>query len=259
MSAAKEGERMKVLSVGNSFSEDAQRWLHEISLFGGERIDTFNLFIGGCSLCRHTECIEKGGKDYILQGNANGRLRETSANEIIENEKFDIVTVQQVSGLSGRPQTYEPYLGILLEYIKKHQPQAKIYFHETWSYEIDSTHGDFAFYNRDSGEMIRRISDCAAAVKRAYGIPVIPAGDFIEYLRENVSQFDYRGGGRSLCRDGFHLSLDYGRFAAAAVWYKTFTGETVKTEPFLEANPDFDGDLLQVIAGALDRFQAANV
>ena len=36
--------------------------------------------------------------------------------------------------------------------------------------------------------------------------------------------FDVRAGGLSLHRDGFHLSLDYGRYLAALVWLKYFTG-----------------------------------
>jgi hypothetical protein len=36
--------------------------------------------------------------------------------------------------------------------------------------------------------------------------------------------FDVRVGGLSLHRDGYHLSLDYGRYLAALVWLKFFTG-----------------------------------
>ena len=97
---------MKILSIGNSFSEDAQRWLHAISLVGNQRIDTVNLYIGGCSLQTHCEHIENKKPDYDYMGNNIERLKKTSVNEVLENKKFDIVTVQQASGLSGRPQSY---------------------------------------------------------------------------------------------------------------------------------------------------------
>ena len=44
---------MKILSIGNSFSEDAQRYLHQIANANGDDIFCANLYIGGCSLERH--------------------------------------------------------------------------------------------------------------------------------------------------------------------------------------------------------------
>ena len=245
---------MKVLSVGNSFSEDAQHWLHEISLCGKTKIDTANLMIGGCTLETHLDCIKNKKVSYCLQGNGGEHIKNASANEAIENENFDIVTVQQASGFSGRPQSYIPYLTELVDYVKQYQPKAQIYFHKTWSYETDSTHGHFDFYNKNQAEMCRRISDCAEMVQKLTGLHVIPVGDFIQYLRENTKEFDYKNGGISLCRDGFHLSYDYGRFAAAAVWYKTFTGEKVNTELFIKDKPDFDGKLVKVISDSFEKF-----
>ena len=87
---------------------------------------------------------------------------------------------------------------------------------------------------------------------RLIGAEIIPVGDAIQYLRENVKEFDYSAGGLSLCRDGFHLSLLYGRFAAAAVWYKTLTGKTADIKAFARQNTEFDAALLDAIAERLD-------
>ena len=210
--------------------------------------------IGGCTLETHLDCIKNKKADYSFQGNGLEYIKNASANEIIENEAFDVITVQQASGFSGRPQSYIPYLPELVGYVKKYQPGAKLYFHQTWSYEIDSTHGGFAVYNSSQEEMTRRIADCAEMVQRLVGIPVIPVGSFIQYLRDNTKEFNYKNGGISLCRDGFHLSYDYGRFAAAAVWYKEFTGETVNAELFLKDKPDFDKKLINLIIESLEKF-----
>ena len=37
---------INILSIGNSFSEDAQRYLHYIAKSEGEDIQNYNLFIG---------------------------------------------------------------------------------------------------------------------------------------------------------------------------------------------------------------------
>lgn len=48
---------MKILSIGNSFSQDAQRYLHRLAKHEGVQLKTVNLYIGGCSLQRHYENI----------------------------------------------------------------------------------------------------------------------------------------------------------------------------------------------------------
>ena len=63
---------------------------------------------------------------------------------------------------------------------------------------------------------------------------IIPTGDIVQLVRETISEFDYKNGGLSLCRDSFHLSEDYGRFLAGAVWFKKLTGKTLKEQPFSE-------------------------
>ena len=243
---------MKILSIGNSFSQDAHRWLHSIAASSGMNIDTYNLFIGGCSLEQHFNCIEKNLCDYDKEGNDGEFICKTTVLDALKSDKFDVITLQQVSGHSGRPQTYLPYLTDIAEFVKKYQPQAKIYFHETWSYEIGSTHGDFKYYNNDQSEMHRRINDAATFAGKLIDAQVIRVGDVIQYLRDNASEFDIKNGGLSLNRDGFHLTLDYGRFAAALTWYKFLTGKNADLEVFVKLNPQFKLELLRVIENVVN-------
>ena len=78
---------------------------------------------------------------------------------------------------------------------------------------------------------------------KAIGAEIIPAGTVIQQIRKTVPEFDYQNGGLSLCRDGFHLSFDYGRFTAAAVWLRTLTGKKIKCDAF----EDFDTALMNKI------------
>ena len=55
---------MKVLSIGNSFSQDAQRYLHEIAKNDGVDLFSVNLFIGGCSLETHYNNIVENNANY---------------------------------------------------------------------------------------------------------------------------------------------------------------------------------------------------
>lgn len=135
-------------------------------------------------------------------------------------------------------ETYEPYLSSLVSVVREAQPDAKLYFHQTWAYEIDANHGGFANYNNNQTEMFHRIKDTSEKAAKSICAELIPTGSVIQALRETVPEFDYKNGGLSLCRDGFHLSWDYGRFAAAATWLHTITGKKINASYFEDFNPE---------------------
>ncbi len=67
---------MYILSIGNSFSKDAQRYLHQIAKADGVDVHSFNLYIGGCSLSTHhknmlseerANTLEKNGVSTVLR------------------------------------------------------------------------------------------------------------------------------------------------------------------------------------------------
>ena len=163
--------------------------------------------------------------------------------------KWDFITLQQASGFSGIPQSYIPYITELVKYVSDRSNGFKFLFHQTWAYEKDSTHQHFTFYNNDQHEMFRRLKDCSEMASKLIDAEIIRVGEAIQNLRDKIKEFDYDNGGISLNRDGFHLSLDYGRFAAAAVWLKKITGLTPDIERFITLCPEknFDRSLLELI------------
>lgn len=213
---------MKILAIGNSFSEDATCYLQRVSQ--GE-LYVRNLYIGGCSLERHMECLTGELKEYDFQKDGKA-LRKISIQEALRYKDWDYITVQQVSGLSGIEDSYEPFLGQLIEHIKQSNPTAKIILHRTWAYEQDSTHQDFIRYDNKQEVMYEKIWNASEHYAKKYDLPIIPVGDAIQKLRTETKEFDYLNGGSSLCRDGYHLTLDYGRYAAALIWYRFFKGES---------------------------------
>jgi hypothetical protein len=93
------------------------------------------------------------------------------------------------------------------------------------------------------------------ALKEAYaeaaldlGLELIPCGDLIQTLR-STEFFNYEKGGLSLCRDGFHLDLVYGRYAAAALWYASILKGDMSRNNFLPPSGEgaIDTSLIQVI------------
>ncbi len=211
---------MKILAVGNSFSEDATAYLKQICDSAGVPVMVVNLFIGGCSLAKHADNIRQDVKDYYYQLNGVYANRKVSVSDVIREDDWDVVTMQQCSSQSGEWGSYNEDATFVADYLRSNAPQAKLYFHQTWAYETDSTHGGFAKYGFSQEQMHQSIVKAVASFCAENGhIPIIPCGELIAELRKTAA-FNYANGGESLCRDGFHSSLTYGRYALALMWYK---------------------------------------
>jgi hypothetical protein len=242
---------MKILSIGNSFSQDAHKYLPRLAMENGVPMELYNLYIAGCSLEKHWENAVWNKRNYLLEKDGVSTDRYVSLREALELETWDVITFQQSSPYSGMPQTYVPYLTSLAKLVQSAHPAAELYFHQTWAYEWNADRPGFAHYQNDQREMYRRISDASVMASKLLDAPLIPVGSVIQCLREKVPAFDFHNGGLSLCRDGFHLSLDYGRFTAAAVWFRVLCGRLPKAQSMEHLDPALLAQILRCIEESL--------
>ncbi|MGI6165353.1 MAG: DUF4886 domain-containing protein [Limnochordia bacterium] len=225
--------QLKILAIGNSFSEDATRYLYQIAAdCGATHIVIGNLYIGGCSLNTHWSNARTDSAAYTYFKNTNGYWASTSRRSLLDglqDEDWDIVTLQQVSGLSGAPETYNYDLINLINYVKDHVGKdVQLGWHMTWAYESSSNHGDFGRYSKDQMTMYRAITNAVQTkilTNKAFSF-VIPAGTAIQNARTSFL-------GDTLTRDGYHLSEDIGRYIAGLTWIKAigFSLDGVKSLP----------------------------
>lgn len=218
--------QVKILAIGNSFSQDATHFLHQIAAAGGIDTKVVNLYIGGCSLERHWQNIEQDSKSYLYEINGETTERFVSIEDMLKEEDWDFIVTQQASHYSGMQETYYPFVVDIFHFIKEHAPNAEILLHQTWAYETDSTHEGFLHYDRNQKEMYERL--CAAYQRAADKLKVrlIPCGDVVQNVRSK-EPFAYEKGGMSLCRDGFHMNYLYGRYLLAATWYEVLLKKNI--------------------------------
>ncbi len=211
---------LKILAVGNSFSEDATALIEILT----DEIFVRNLFFPACSLKQHCEFYEKGESPYEYQHNGARSIAENiSLADALAMEKWDFITIQQVSGSSGIKEDYYPHINKLIGIIRKHS-DAKIILHRTWPYEHGADHPDFVKYENSKDKMWQSIKSASGDVAAAENLPVIECGDAVYTLGQN-RVFNRENGGITLYRDGYHLSVNYGRLLTASVWIKYFTGK----------------------------------
>ena len=247
-----DGKTLKVLAIGNSFSDDSMEWLYKIAKAEGvEKIVLGNLYWGGCDLQTHynNAYSETPVARYEYRKNTGDRwiTRNNSTIEYgILDEDWDIITMQQVSGKSGLYSTYNPYLEGLVDYVNKTKtnPDCVFAWNMTWAYQSDSNHGDFPNYKKNQQKMYESI---VSSVRRV----ILPREDFPIILTPGTAIQNMRTSfvGDTLTRDGYHLSYDLGRFIAGYTWYAVLTGSTL-TE--LKYTHGFDGETLAAVMEAVN-------
>lgn len=232
-------DTLRILAIGNSFSENAvEQNLHEIAAADGKCAIIGNMYIGGCSLERHYYNSQTANRDYSYRKiDASGHktvIEGVTLEEALADEHWDVVTFQQASHFSGQPDTYEPYLTGLIEFVEARVPVGtKFYWHQTWAYAQTTGHEAFPNYDSSQGKMYEAIVDAAAKACKDHNLTIIPCGTAIQNVRDTFI------GDNLNVPDGYHLN-EAGCYAAACTWYQTLFGESVvrnRFEPsFLKEN-----------------------
>ena len=236
---------MKILSIGNSFSQDAHRYLHRVAEANGEKFKCVNLMIGGCTLRTHYLNMLDNKADYLFEFNGEGTGIRVSLAQALASDDWDVVTLQQASHLSFVPESYFPYLSCLCDYVRKYAPHAKIYIHETWEYERESAKLQGVGY--DSAD--RMFSDLtaayAAAAERVCADGIIPSGTAVHNaIRSSTIRMH---------RDGFHSSRGAGRYLLALVWYKALTGKSASPDAFITLDEQISDEERAFLHGIVEK------
>ena len=220
---------MNILSIGNSFSQDAQRYLHEIAKKDGVKLETYNLYIGGCSLEHHYRNMKSGSEEYTLEMNGASTGFMVSLKKALLNRPWDVVTLQQASHKSPYYEAYQPYLNELVKFVRECVPCAKIVIHQTWAYEENSRRLNEELGYSHHTDMFRDVKESYdRAAKDVDADFIIPSGAVLEKLLES--------GIEKIHRDTFHARLGLGRYALGLIWYMMLTGNDIENNAFC----DFD-------------------
>ena len=227
-------DTLRVLCIGNSFSWDAvEQELAPLCQAGGQPIIIGNLYYGGCSLEQHYTFLHKDTGTYSFRYIEHG-IRTPhegySLRQALRLMQWDYISFQQASHDSGIQSSYEPYLSNLIDTVRSYQPQATLCWMQTWSYSQDAKHPLFPRYQKSQTIMDDSIHNATLALMEKHPeLVLIPCGKAITLARQTKL-------GDTLCRDGYHLNYEYGRYTAACVWYELLTGKNCCQNEYMNEN-----------------------
>ena len=239
-------ESLKILAIGNSYSQDTTQYVYNIAQnLGYKDIVVANLYVGGCSLEQHKQYIYNKAYDYEYNNNGSWVNKgKVCINDVVPKEDWDIITLQQKSGYSGLPETYEPFLSNLIAYLKEAAPNAKIYWNMTWAYQANSTETNFSKYGKNQMVMydaiINTVKTKVLVKDKTEIFDVIPVGTAVQNMRTSFY-------GDNLFRDSLHLNYGVGRYLAALMWMKQITGMSIDEVKWVPSVYDFSEKELAAI------------
>ena len=279
---------MNILTIGNSFTDSLE--LYFPAAVQSARCDLHfeRANFGGCELARHWSYIEAEERDVRCRIYQGGRKLRS----ILELRAWDVVTIQQASHDSWRPETFQPWAGNIIAYVKKHAPQAEVVIQQTWAYRADhpqllpgSEWGVSLFVNDTAP------TEIYTKLARDYKLRIIPTGYAVQLTRRNserkfvnydpalidtlawpdlppqagdvVGQCSWRKnpdtGELYLNRDLIHLN-PRGQYLQACVWFAMLYGKKVSEIRLVPAElANSDVKFLQETAQqAVDEFQQVN-
>lgn len=272
---------LRLLVVGNSFSNNATRFLPDLAKEGGHELIVAKAQKGGCSLQQHWDAVEAflANPDDPKAKIYGGK----SLHEHIGGKTWDVITLQQYSLHSSDLATYRPYAAKLHAHLKRIQPTAEIVLHQTWAYRADAARfgqiapGKFAANQR---EMWTASRAAYWSVARELGTRIIPVGDAFwrvdsdsqwgfkaehsfdekkaEYPKlpnqEHSLHVGYRwNADKKLGKDANHANVA-GEYLGALVWYGTLFGDAPEKVRFVP--PGVDAEFaahLREVASAMVR------
>ena len=264
------GQTVRVLSIGNSFSRNATRFLDDLAQAGGHNLVHESIVVGGASLELHANKSLTHERDATAKEGlyANGK----SLIQMLQSDRWDVVTIQQASIKSHDMSTYQPYADSLAELIRQHAPDAQLMIHQTWAYRVDDPR--FARTSPRPGEPATQ-AEMYQGLRAAYrqiadqlDAGIIPVGDAF-YLADTDGVWGFRvdtafdsaaaqspalpdqthslhvgwrwrtagDSTRQLAYDGHHANTA-GEYLGACVWYEVLFGESVVGNSFVPAGLD---------------------
>lgn len=237
---------MKILSIGNSFSQDAQRYLHRLALKEGVQLKTVNLYIGGCPLRTHYLNILDDNVAYDFQFNGQSTGLKVSIREVLASDNWDYITLQQASHESAKPDSYTPYIEEVADYVRMYCPKAKLLIHQTWAYETSSVKLQSQERFATDAEMFAAIEPAyEQAAKRIEADGIIPAGKAMLTAAQT--------GIEKIHRDTYHASLGAGRYLLALCWFKYLTGRDITENAFDEFDVPVTEEERKIVIAAVNK------
>ena len=251
-----EKKEINLLMIGNSFCYYFVDELYAIANAAGITLNVANLYRSGHSVYGYynhltnkndttTYELRLTEKNWLGQIKTSTKKSNATLDYALNYKEWDVVTFQQhfYPNMSMNynqcvSDTLE-YANYLFNYVKTKKPNAKLYWQQSWAFQVGYARTDSSGNLVDGtvltkevqNHMYRNIKATSELVAKTNGVTLVPSGDAWQIMRDD---FGYDG----LCHDSTRSSgagdnyhdgdIGGGQYLNACVWFETITGQSVK-------------------------------
>lgn len=222
---------LKVLDIGNSYTQDAQTYLPQIIKASGidDDFSLYRAFRPSASFKTWVDCWNDSDNEYysidFCAGTSLGGISGSGSasdgalfRKALQSVKWDIILIHQVSTYSNDYSLWEGngaggYLQELIRIIRVTNPQATIGYLMTHSYR-----GSY-WANSEGSSYLRwrNIADATKQLKLEYDIDfIIPYGTAVQNLRASSLNDGYE-----FSEDGTHMGAGLGDYVAGCCYFES--------------------------------------
>lgn len=218
-------KEIKILCVGNSYSNDTFWMLKDIAESAGYKVTVGISHLSGGTLSQVYDAINSNGTvtTYNKFGSAgHAESSNFNARYIITDEEWDYIFFQQASTSAMDYSTYQPALGNLVSYVKANatNPSVKLGINMPWVRPI--SHSTIGTAEKQLQVNAAIVDACQQAMYDESLDVFIPTGIAIMNGRSNEYLAQVSD---ELTRDGSHLDEGIGRYLAALTAFNAIFGE----------------------------------
>ena len=242
-------EVKNILMIGNSFCYYYVEELCGIASADGYELTVANLYKSGAKIVEHVNSLKNDTRVatlFVTTSKGRNKIAMLNTKETLEyaekklKGEWDVISLQNSGAFSllGDVENTEkntlPQAKELYDYIKENYPEASLYWHQPWAYEIGYGKDKSEAYQMNDVEhrtnMHKINKNVAQKVANENGVKIMPTGDAWEIARKSEIV------GTTLCQrkgingdegDYYHDGdIGGGQYLNACVWYEVLMGKS---------------------------------
>ena len=237
-------ETIRILAIGNSYSNNATQYVDDIAADFGIVTETYSLYYPGCSLKQHVNFYNDESEVYALVTKGEKyNWKINTMQKAFSHYNYDYITIQQGSALCDAFFSYytesEPWINDLYDIIKENQPNAKVKIHQTWS----------LCNEKATEKMFNQIESCYFRAAEKIGLnnsDIIKSGKAIQLAKDNYGYADIYNtkedgaltkeealANNALYADNLSHLNERGKYLASLVFVETLLGVDCRKTSFV--------------------------
>jgi hypothetical protein len=263
-----EDDVIDVLMIGSSFCYYYVEELYGLADAAGVKMRVCNAYYSGCKFTWHYNWWKEGQSNYefyqVTDSTGRKKTSAMSLEHCLAQGEWDVISIQESTstifsvGAQAHLDNTRSMRSELLGYLKEQFPEAKVYWHQPWSYQTGYKSGNTEITTfAQQQERMMTYREFALGVCKENDVDRVNTGEAWQIYRMNYVDTDgltdtlcaRLGVGTNDVGDYYHDGdIGGGQYLNACVWFETIMNDLYPNENYTCVDntfrPNYNGNTL---------------